>query len=65
VLTRPLPSMLVAMGTADFYAVVEGFAEVADSLVIDTTELGAHDEGELLDPDALAPFVDLARASTR
>ena len=38
----------VRMGTADFYAVVEGFAEVADSLVIDTTELGARDEGALL-----------------
>ncbi|BBY77806.1 acetoacetyl-CoA synthetase [Mycolicibacterium parafortuitum] len=38
----------VRMGTADFYAVVEGFAEVADSLVIDTTELGDDSEGELL-----------------
>ena len=38
----------VRMGTADFYAVVEGFAEVADSLVIDTTELSARDEGALL-----------------
>jgi acetoacetyl-CoA synthetase len=38
----------VRMGTADFYAVVEGFAEVADSLVIDTTELGPRDEGALL-----------------
>jgi acetoacetyl-CoA synthetase len=38
----------IRMGTADFYAVVEGFDQVADSLVIDTTELGAHDEGQLL-----------------
>jgi acetoacetyl-CoA synthetase len=38
----------VRMGTADFYAVTEGFPEVADSLVIDTTELGARDEGALL-----------------
>jgi acetoacetyl-CoA synthetase len=38
----------VRMGTADFYAVVEGFEEIADSLVIDTTELGAKDEGALL-----------------
>jgi acetoacetyl-CoA synthetase len=38
----------VRMGTADFYAVVEGFDEVADSLVIDTTALGAKDEGALL-----------------
>ena len=38
----------VRMGTADFYAVVEGFAEVADSLVIDTSELGGRDDGALL-----------------
>ncbi|TQM16342.1 acetoacetate--CoA ligase [Pseudonocardia kunmingensis] len=38
----------VRMGTADFYAVVEGFDQVLDSLVIDTTELGARDEGALL-----------------
>lgn len=38
----------VRMGTADFYAVVEGFDEIADSLVIDTTELGARDEGALV-----------------
>jgi acetoacetyl-CoA synthetase len=45
----------VRMGTADFYAVVEGFAEVADSLVIDTSELGARDEGALLCFLVLAP----------
>jgi acetoacetyl-CoA synthetase len=38
----------VRMGTADFYTVVEGFDEIVDSLVIDTTELGARDEGKLL-----------------
>ena len=38
----------VRMGTADFYAVVEGYESVADALVIDTTELGAKDEGALL-----------------
>ncbi|GAB3266598.1 acetoacetate--CoA ligase [Kineosporia babensis] len=38
----------VRMGTSDFYSVVESFDEVADSLVIDTTELGAASEGELL-----------------
>jgi len=38
----------VRMGTADFYAVVEGFDEVKDSLVIDTTEIGAVDDGALL-----------------
>ena len=38
----------IRMGTADFYAVVEGFDEVKDSLVIDTTEIGAVDDGALL-----------------
>ncbi len=38
----------VRMGTADFYAVVEGLDEVLDSLVIDTTALSAGDEGALL-----------------
>jgi acetoacetyl-CoA synthetase len=47
------------MGTADFYAVVEGFDEVADSLVIDTTELGAKDEGALLCFVVLAPGASL------
>jgi acetoacetyl-CoA synthetase len=49
----------VRMGTADFYAVVEGFAEVADSLVIDTTELGARDEGALLCFLVLTPSASL------
>ena len=31
----------VRMGTADFYAVVESYERGRDSLVIDTTELGA------------------------
>jgi acyl-coenzyme A synthetase/AMP-(fatty) acid ligase len=48
----------VRMGTADFYAVVEGFDEVADSLVIDTTELGA-DQGQLLCFLVPAPGVTL------
>ena len=34
------------MGTSEFYRVVEGFAEVADSLVVDTGRLGA--EGRLI-----------------
>ncbi len=38
----------VRMGTADFYAVVEAYESIADALVIDTTELGARDEGALL-----------------
>ena len=50
----------VRMGTADFYAVVEGFDEIVDSLVIDTTELGAADEGELLCFVVLAPGRHLA-----
>jgi acetoacetyl-CoA synthetase len=45
----------VRMGTAEFYAVVEGFEEIVDSLVVDTTELGADDEGELLCFVVLAP----------
>jgi acetoacetyl-CoA synthetase len=38
----------VRMGTADLYAVIEGFDEVVDSLVVDTTALGSTREGELL-----------------
>lgn len=38
----------VRMGTADFYAVTEGFDGVLDSLVIDTSALGAGEEGALL-----------------
>jgi acetoacetyl-CoA synthetase len=49
----------VRMGTADFYSVVEGLDDVVDSLVIDTTELGATDEGELLCFLALRTGVDL------
>ncbi|SDH58949.1 acetoacetate--CoA ligase [Pseudonocardia oroxyli] len=49
----------VRMGTADFYAVVEGFDEVADSLVIDTTALGAKEEGALLCFLVLAPGASL------
>jgi acetoacetyl-CoA synthetase len=37
----------VRMGTAEFYRVVEGFDEVADSLVIDTSAAG-NDDGQLL-----------------
>jgi acetoacetyl-CoA synthetase len=54
----------VRMGTADFYAVVEAFGEVVDSLVIDTTELTpgqpAASEGELLCFLVLAPGARLA-----
>jgi acetoacetyl-CoA synthetase len=50
----------VRMGTADFYAVVEAFDEVADALVVDTTELGARDEGALLCFLVLAPDTALA-----
>jgi acetoacetyl-CoA synthetase len=50
----------VRMGTSEFYAVVEGFDEVADSLVIDTTALGATTEGELLCFLVLAPGASLA-----
>ena len=37
----------VRMGTAEFYRVVEGYDEVADSLVVDTSAAG-NEEGELL-----------------
>jgi acetoacetyl-CoA synthetase len=53
----------VRMGTADFYAVVEAFPEVADSLVIDTTALGAaagRSGGELLCFVVLADGASLA-----
>ncbi|WP_163504892.1 acetoacetate--CoA ligase [Fodinicola acaciae] len=49
----------VRMGTAEFYRVVEGFDEVLDSLVIDTTRLGGESEGELLCFLVLAPGADL------
>ncbi|MEU6264289.1 acetoacetate--CoA ligase [Saccharopolyspora shandongensis] len=37
----------IRMGTAEFYRVVEGFEEIIDSLVIDTTGVGGA-EGQLL-----------------
>jgi len=43
----------VRMGTSDFYRVVESFPEIADSLVIDTGQLGA--EGLLILYVQLAP----------
>jgi acetoacetyl-CoA synthetase len=43
----------VRMGTSDFYRVVESFTEIADSLVIDTGQLGA--EGLLILYVQLAP----------
>jgi acetoacetyl-CoA synthetase len=49
----------VRMGTAEFYRVVEGFAEVVDSLVIDTSGAGQA-EGELLCFVVLADGVELA-----
>ncbi|NMI01990.1 acetoacetate--CoA ligase [Pseudonocardia sp. K10HN5] len=55
----------VRMGTADFYAVVEGFEEISDSLVIDTTELGAKDEGALLCFLVLAPGASLDELEPR
>jgi acetoacetyl-CoA synthetase len=47
----------VRMGTSEFYRVVEAFAEVADSLVVDTGRLGA--EGRLVLYVTLAPGVTL------
>ncbi|MBB4906993.1 acetoacetate--CoA ligase [Actinophytocola algeriensis] len=46
----------VRMGTSEFYSVVEGFEEVADSLVIDTS---SDVEGELLCFVVLAPGASL------
>jgi acetoacetyl-CoA synthetase len=43
----------VRMGTSDFYRVVEAFDEIADSLVIDTGQLGA--DGRLILYVALSP----------
>ena len=53
----------VRMGTADFYAVVESHEHVLDSLVIDTTELGAPTDGELLCFLVLAPDATLAEVA--
>ncbi|WAL65371.1 acetoacetate--CoA ligase [Amycolatopsis cynarae] len=49
----------VRMGTAEFYRVVEGFEEIADSLVIDTSGAGNTD-GELLCFVVMAPGAILA-----
>ncbi len=54
----------VRMGTAEFYAVVEGADDVLDSLVIDTSGAGA-DEGELLCFLVLAAGVSLADVEPR
>jgi acetoacetyl-CoA synthetase len=54
----------VRMGTSEFYRVVEGFDEVADSLVIDTTSVG-QPEGELLCFLVLAPSASLAEVEPR
>jgi acetoacetyl-CoA synthetase len=53
----------IRMGTAEFYRVVEGFDEVADSLVIDTTAAGV--EGALLCFVVLAPGASLAEVEPR
>jgi acetoacetyl-CoA synthetase len=55
----------VRMGTADFYSVVESLEEIVDSLVVDTTELGAADDGELLCFVVLAPGTTLADVEPR
>ncbi len=49
----------VRMGTSEFYSVVEGFDEVLDSLVIDTSDVRSG-EGELLCFLVLAPGAALA-----
>jgi acetoacetyl-CoA synthetase len=54
----------VRMGTSEFYRVVEGFGEVADSLVIDTSSATVVD-GELLCFLVLAPGVELSTVEPR
>lgn len=53
----------VRMGTAEFYAVVEGFEEVLDSLVVDTSEAGR--DGELICFLVLAKGASLAEVEPR
>ena len=58
----------VRMGSAEFYAVVEGLEEVLDSLVIDTSVIdtsGAGQEGELLCFLVLAAGASLAEVEPR
>ncbi len=52
----------VRMGTSEFYRVVEGFAEITDSLVIDTGVLGT--QGRLILYLVLAPGVPLDESLT-
>jgi acetoacetyl-CoA synthetase len=47
----------IRMGTSEFYRVVDEFAEIADSLVIDTGQFGQ--EGRLLLFVVMAPGIDL------
>ena len=54
----------VRMGTAEFYSIVEGFDEVLDSLVIDTSGAGRTD-GELLCFLVLAPGASLESVEPR
>jgi acetoacetyl-CoA synthetase len=49
----------VRLGTSDFYAVVEGFAEVADSLVVHVESGGTRGLGELILFVRLADGVEL------
>jgi acetoacetyl-CoA synthetase len=53
----------VRMGTSEFYRVVEAFPEVADSLVVDTGQLGA--DGRLILYVTLAAGADLDADLTR
>ncbi|HET9142344.1 acetoacetate--CoA ligase [Actinophytocola sp.] len=54
----------VRMGTSEFYRVVEGFDEVLDSLVIDTSGATTPD-GELLCFLVLAPETDLSTVESK
>ncbi len=54
----------VRMGTSEFYRVVEGFDEVTDSLVIDTSSVDTPD-GELLCFLVVGPGVELSTVEPR
>ncbi|MCI2423493.1 acetoacetate--CoA ligase [Saccharopolyspora sp. K220] len=54
----------IRMGTAEFYRVVEGFEEIVDSLVIDTSGAGETD-GELLCFLVLADGADLGEVQPK
>jgi acetoacetyl-CoA synthetase len=55
----------VRLGTSDFYAVVEGFAEIADSLVVHLEDDGRGELGQLVLFVTLAPGAELTDQLSR